>query len=106
MPKYVYQNLNTGEHYELEQSFHDAAYTHHPLNGEPVKRLIFAPAVIFKGSGWYAKDSQAGSAKTEAKSPDKAEGSEAKSDGSAAKPQADAKNESKAESKVKSSPTD
>jgi predicted nucleic acid-binding Zn ribbon protein len=58
MPKYVYQNLETGEQYEFEQSFHDDAYTHHPSTGAPVKRLIFAPAVVFKGSGWYAKDSK------------------------------------------------
>jgi predicted nucleic acid-binding Zn ribbon protein len=77
MPKYVYQNLNTGEHYEFEQGFHDPAYTHHPETGEPIKRLIFAPAVIFKGSGWYVKDSKAASGKPEASAP-KAESSEVK----------------------------
>lgn len=69
MPKYVYQGLESGTQYEFEQSFHDEAYTHHPETGEPMKRLIFAPAVVFKGSGWYAKDSKAGtSTKTESKS--------------------------------------
>jgi predicted nucleic acid-binding Zn ribbon protein len=62
MPKYVYQNLETGEHYEFEQRFHDPAYTHHPETGAPIKRLIFAPAVVFKGSGWYVKDSKASTA--------------------------------------------
>ncbi|GIW24764.1 FmdB family transcriptional regulator [Meiothermus sp.] len=61
MPKYVYQNLETGEQYEFEQGFHDPAYTHHPETGAPIKRLIFAPAVVFKGSGWYIKDSKASS---------------------------------------------
>lgn len=61
MPRYVYQNLETGEQYEFEQGFHDPAYTHHPETGAPIKRLIFAPAVVFKGSGWYIKDSKAGS---------------------------------------------
>ncbi len=59
MPKYVYQNLETGEQYEFEQRFHEPAYTHHPETGAPIKRLIFAPAVVFKGSGWYVKDSKA-----------------------------------------------
>lgn len=59
MPRYVYQNLETGEQYEFEQGFHDPAYTHHPETGAPIKRLIFAPAVVFKGSGWYIKDSKA-----------------------------------------------
>ncbi|WP_027881419.1 FmdB family zinc ribbon protein [Meiothermus rufus] len=58
MPRYVYQNLETGEQYEFEQSFHEPAYTHHPETGAPIKRLIFAPAVVFKGSGWYIKDSK------------------------------------------------
>lgn len=98
MPKYVYQNLNTGEHYELEQSFHDAAYTHHPETGEPVRRLIFAPAVIFKGSGWYAKDSKATSAKSESKPTDKADG-KAESNG-------EAKSETKAEPEAESKPAE
>lgn len=61
MPRYVYQNLETGEQYEFEQRFSDPAYTHHPETGAPIKRLIFAPAVVFKGSGWYIKDSKASS---------------------------------------------
>ncbi|MCS7058586.1 MAG: FmdB family transcriptional regulator [Meiothermus sp.] len=59
MPIYVYENLETGERYEFEQSFHEPAYTHHPETGAPIKRVIFAPAVVFKGSGWYIKDSKA-----------------------------------------------
>jgi predicted nucleic acid-binding Zn ribbon protein len=58
MPRYVYQNLETGEQYEFEQSFHAAPFTHHPQTGAPIKRLIFAPAVVFKGSGWYVNDSR------------------------------------------------
>jgi predicted nucleic acid-binding Zn ribbon protein len=64
MPKYVYQNINTGEQYEFEQRFSDDAYTHHPETGDPIKRLIFAPAVVFKGSGWYAKDSKSSGSST------------------------------------------
>ncbi len=71
MPRYVYQNLETGEQYEFEQSFHEPAYTHHPETGAPIKRLIFAPAVVFKGSGWYIKDSKQSS------KPSKESGSEA-----------------------------
>lgn len=75
MPKYVYQNIATGEQYEFEQRFSDDAFTHHPETGEPIKRLIFAPAVVFKGSGWYAKDSKSGgsAAKTESSDAAKAE---------------------------------
>lgn len=78
MPKYVYQGLESGNYYEFEQSFHDEAYSEHPETGEAIKRVIFAPAVIFKGSGWYAKDSKPGNAnpassKPEAKSEAKPE---------------------------------
>ena len=66
MPKYVYQGLNTGITFELEQRITEAALTHHPETFEPVKRLIGRPAISFKGSGFYANDSK-GSAGKEAK---------------------------------------
>ncbi len=75
MPRYVYQNLETGEQYEFEQRFQDPAYTHHPETGAPIKRLIFAPAVVFKGSGWYVTDSKSQSKSSpSAKSDAKGEG--------------------------------
>lgn len=96
MPRYVYQGLESGHQYEFEQSFHDEAYTHHPETGEPIKRLIFAPAVVFKGSGWYAKDSKA--SKSESKS-DKADSgtTEVKSESKPEKsePNTEVKSESK-----------
>jgi predicted nucleic acid-binding Zn ribbon protein len=101
MPKYVYQGLQTNQHYEFEQRFNEPAYTHHPETGEPLKRLISAPAVIFKGSGWYSKDSKSSGkseSKPESKPEAKAEGAEATGE---SKPEAKAetKTESKSESK-------
>lgn len=61
MPKYVYQGLNTGVTFELEQRITESALTHHPETHEPVKRLIGRPAISFKGSGFYANDSKSGS---------------------------------------------
>lgn len=78
MPKYVYQGLESGNYYEFEQGFHDQAYSAHPETGEALKRVIFAPAVIFKGSGWYAKDSKAGSSKPQASAQPEAAKPEAK----------------------------
>lgn len=66
MPKYVYQGLNTGVTFELEQRITESALTHHPETNEPVKRLIGRPAISFKGSGFYANDSK-GSSSSEAK---------------------------------------
>lgn len=49
MPIYVYQVVREdgqpGERFELRQSIHDAALTHHPETGEPVKRVI-QPAFV------------------------------------------------------------
>ncbi|WP_161882891.1 FmdB family zinc ribbon protein [Deinococcus alpinitundrae] len=61
MPTYVYRNLVTQEIFEVKQSMKDAAFTQHPETGEPVKRLVSAPAIAFKGSGFYANDSRAAS---------------------------------------------
>ena len=58
MPTYVYKGLESGEYFEVEQSVHDEPLTHHPETGEPVKRIIQPVGVIFKGSGWYVKDSR------------------------------------------------
>jgi len=59
MPIYVYKGLESGDYFEVEQSIHDDPLTHHPETGEPVKRVIQPVGVIFKGSGWYIKDSRA-----------------------------------------------
>lgn len=59
MPTYIYKNLETGEIYELKQSMKDDAYTHHPESGVAIKRLVAKPAIVFKGSGFYANDSRA-----------------------------------------------
>ena len=65
MPTYVYKGLESGEYFEVEQSIHDDPLTHHPETGEPVKRVIQPVGVIFKGSGWYVKDSRANNSASE-----------------------------------------
>ncbi len=66
MPVYVYKGLNSGEYFEVEQSIHDEPLSRHPETGEPVKRVIQPVGVIFKGSGWYVKDSRKKSSETPA----------------------------------------
>ncbi len=68
MPVYVYKGLETGNYYEFEQSFHDEPLKAHPETGEPLKRVIQAPAIIFKGSGWHSTDYRKGKDKSETKS--------------------------------------
>ncbi len=97
MPTYVYRNLNTGQTFELKQSMKDPALTQHPETGEPVKRLVSAPAIAFKGSGFYATDSR--SSKSAVKSADAAKTDTAKTES------APAPSESKSEGKSAESKT-
>ncbi|GGQ94438.1 FmdB family zinc ribbon protein [Deinococcus ruber] len=61
MPTYEYKNIETGERYEFKQSMKDAALTHHPETGVPIRRIVSRPAIAFKGSGFYANDSRSSS---------------------------------------------
>jgi len=59
LPTYEYHCSTCNTNYELRQGF-DAEITH-PCEecGKGVaKRVLVAPRVVFKGSGWYATDSR------------------------------------------------
>jgi putative FmdB family regulatory protein len=56
MPLYEYQCENCGDVFELIQKFSDEPLSVHEKCGGPVHRLISAPALQFKGSGWYVND--------------------------------------------------
>lgn len=57
MPMYEYLCANCGKRFELIQKFADAPLTmHEECGGGPVERLISAPALQFKGTGWYVTD--------------------------------------------------
>ena len=55
MPIYEYRRPD-GSTFEVLQSFSDDALTHDPETGVPVERVLHAPAVHFKGSGFYNTD--------------------------------------------------
>ena len=55
MPIYEYRRPD-GTTFELQQSFSDAALTVDPDTGVPVERVLHAPAVHFKGKGFYNTD--------------------------------------------------
>ncbi|HYF24891.1 MAG TPA: zinc ribbon domain-containing protein [Baekduia sp.] len=55
MPIYEYRRPD-GTTFEVRQKFSDAPLTADPETGEPVERVLHAPAVHFKGKGWYATD--------------------------------------------------
>ena len=87
MPLYEYQCAQCSERVEIIQRHSDPPYTHCPKCGGEMKKLFSAPAIQFKGSGWYKTDYAS-------KSAPKAESSEAKSES-----KAETKSETKTESK-------
>jgi putative FmdB family regulatory protein len=55
MPIYEYRRPD-GTTFEIQQSFSDEALTADPETGVPVERVLHAPAVHFKGKGFYNTD--------------------------------------------------
>jgi putative FmdB family regulatory protein len=55
MPIYEYRRPD-GTTFELQQSFSEPALTTDPDTGVPVERVLHAPAVHFKGKGFYNTD--------------------------------------------------
>src|SRR4051812_29032671 len=56
MPLYEYECENCGDLFEVIQKFSDEPLTQHEKCGGKVHRLLSAPALQFKGSGWYVND--------------------------------------------------
>lgn len=87
MPLYEYRCDKCGELFEVMQKFADAPLTTHAKCGGSVHRLLSAPALQFKGSGWYITDYAKGGGKSnpsgkgeDANGKKSAESSPAKSD--------------------------
>jgi len=56
MPLYEYQCKKCGHRFEKIQKFSDRPIKKCPECGGAVEQLLSAPAVQFKGSGWYVTD--------------------------------------------------
>ena len=54
MPLYEYECTACHKHTEKIQKFSDPEITVCPHCGGPLERVISAPAISFKGGGWYA----------------------------------------------------
>jgi putative FmdB family regulatory protein len=63
MPLYEYRCDNCGDLFEVMQKFADEPLKKHEKCGGEVHRLLSAPALQFKGSGWYVNDYAKSSAK-------------------------------------------
>ena len=78
MPLYEYKCDKCGAVFEVMQKFADAPLRVHDQCGGLVERLISAPALQFKGTGWYVTDyagkSGNGSHKSESESKSSSDG--------------------------------
>ncbi len=83
MPLYEYQCSKCGSVFEVMQKFSDEPLTKHDGCGGDVERLLSAPALQFKGSGWYITDyAKSGSTGTSKSSSSKDSSSSSSSDSS------------------------
>ena len=56
MPIYEYQCEVCGHRFEVMQKFSDEPIKECVICSGPVRRVLSPPALVFKGSGWYATD--------------------------------------------------
>ena len=117
MPLYEYQCKKCKHKFEKIQKFSDRPVKKCPECGGPVEKIMHAPAVQFKGSGWYVTDYGGKQTTDSPKSDDSSEKSDksekkdtasVKEDGAKAKDKdstskkSEAKSETKTESKSES----
>jgi putative FmdB family regulatory protein len=74
MPTYEYVCRNCGRMFEIVQSMSDAPLTICDVCGGELRKVFTAPAISFKGSGFYATDSRKKGEKPAAKTTEKKEG--------------------------------
>jgi putative FmdB family regulatory protein len=79
MPIYEYRRPD-GTTFEIQQAFSDETLTHDPDTGVAVQRVLHAPAVHFKGKGFYNTDY--GTRKRQRETAAAAESSSSSSEGS------------------------
>ena len=101
MPTYEYHCPACKATYELREGF-SAPTTHtcQECGKGTAKRVLYAPPVVFKGSGWYVTDSRKSSTAT-VDSSDDSKGDDTKTDTKSAK--AESKSEKAADSGTSSS---
>jgi len=98
MPLYEYQCVQCGERVEIIQRLSDPPHTECAKCGGEMKKLLSAPAIQFKGSGWYKTDYAAKPASSSSTSSGSGSKSETTSE-SKSESKSETKSETKAETK-------
>ena len=104
MPIYEYKRPD-GTTFEVQQSFHDEALTVDPETGVAVHRVLHAPAVHFKGKGFYNTDYGTRNRQREQKANADAKASDAKATTSSDSASSTAASDKPSSSKDKPKPT-
>jgi putative FmdB family regulatory protein len=99
MPKYEYACKSCGERLEVVQSFTDDPLTECPACGGVLRKVFSAPAISFKGKGFYRTDNRQGRPSTETKADTKTDKVDA-----AAKPETKSETKSESSSSTDSKP--
>lgn len=89
MPTYDYKCTSCDNQYEMREGFDAPSRQACPRCGGIAKRVLHAPPIVFKGSGFYITDSRKGSSATLADSaslPASSSSSETKSEPAAPAP--------------------
>ena len=106
MPLYEYRCESCAHQFERIQKFSDPPVETCPQCSGHVKKLLSAPAIQFKGSGFYITDyGKSGAGESKSEKADKASAkSESKSE-SASESKSETKSETKTESKTETKPS-
>ena len=92
MPTYVYACRGCDARLEVMQRMSDAPLTECEKCGGSLRRVLFPPAIVYKGSGFYTTDYKNGGSSASSSGSSDSSGSESKSEG-----KSDTKSERKSE---------
>jgi putative FmdB family regulatory protein len=106
MPLYEYECKKCGHRFEKIQLFSDPMLKKCPECGGKIEQMISAPAIQFKGSGWYVNDyakkpAPSGSSGKNGSEGGKSESVKAESSEAKSESKSDAKSDSRSESDSK-----
>ena len=102
MPIYEYQCTKCNDRTEVIQKFTDPPYAVCDKCGGDVRKLMSAPAIQFKGSGFYKTDYASAASKAETKAGSSETKSESSSSGDSKPSESKSETKSEAKSETKS----